>query len=478
VALRLMPTRSLVLAVALLVGGPAAAGSWEPQRPYETPHIDRLAATGVRFTQAYAAAPVCSPTRASILTGQYPARIPLTDYIPGQRAEKLVPAEYLHQLPLEQVTLAEALREAGYATFFAGKWHLGGEGYLPEDQGFDINKGGTRAGGPWGGGKYFSPYGNPKLEDGPPGEHLPDRLARETVQFIDAHRVQPFFAFLSFYSVHTPLMAPEEIVTKYEAKRDTRPQRTDAQRFGREGRRDVRRIQDLPVYAAMVESMDRAVGQVLDALETRGLSDRTIVIFTSDNGGLSTSEGFPTSNVPLRAGKGWLYEGGIRVPLIVRVGDPALRRAGRTCTVPALTTDLYPTLLELCGLPSRPAQHLDGVSLAPLLRGAGSLRERSLFWHYPHYGNQGGTPGGAVRAGDFKLIEFFEDDRVEMYNLSSDPEERRDLAGQAPNKTAELRGLLRSWRRQVGAHMPKVNPQHDAQAVAAWHEKANEAKAR
>ncbi len=284
---------------------------------YETPNIDRLAATGMKFTQAYAACPVCSPTRASILTGKYPQRTGITDYISVNRSNqpekwprrtKLLPAPYADRLPLSETTLAEALKHAGYATFFAGKWHLGPQGYYPEDQGFDINKGGCEWGAPSGGKRYFSPYGNPKLADGPPGEHLPARLAAETAAFISAHRDQPFLAYLSFYSVHVPLMARDDLLKKYEAKANKL--QLAGPEWGTEGKQKVRLVQNLPVYAAMVEAMDQAVGTVLHKLDELGLADNTIVIFMSDNGGLATSEGHPTSNLPLRAGKGWLYEGG------------------------------------------------------------------------------------------------------------------------------------------------------------------------
>ncbi|UCG50111.1 MAG: sulfatase, partial [Phycisphaerales bacterium] len=270
---------------------------------YDTPNLDRLSRRALRFTDGYAACPVCSPTRASIMSGKYPARINLTDYLKGRRRGKLNPPDYADQMALEEVTIAEALKQAGYATFFAGKWHLGKEGFWPEDQGFDVNKGGCDRGGPYGGKRYFSPYGNPRLEDGPDGEHLPDRLATETVRFIDHNRERPFFTYLSFYSVHTPLMAREDLRKKYEQKAKTLPPTDPA--WGQERARKVRLVQDHAVYAGMIEAMDQAVGKVLDALERLNLAGDTAVFFMSDNGGLSTSEGHPTSNLPLRAGKGW-----------------------------------------------------------------------------------------------------------------------------------------------------------------------------
>lgn len=433
-------------------------------RFYETPNLDRLASEGARFLEAYAACPVCSPTRASLLTGKSPQRTGITDYIapnganqPAQwsRNTRLLPAPYADRLALSERTLAEMLKEAGYATFFAGKWHLGPETFYPEDQGFDLNLGGIEQGGPYGGKKYFSPYGNPRLTDGPEGEHLPDRLATETVKFLSAQRDKPFFAYLSFYDVHTPLMARENLQKKYEAKRADR-KLTDE--FGREEPRDVRLNHSHAVYAAMIEAMDQAVGKVLAALKEQNLDRETIVIFTSDNGGLSTSEGWPTSNRPLRAGKGWVYEGGIRVPLIIRW--PGQIEAGALLSTPVISMDLYPTLLAAAH-GSRPAdQVLDGVDLAPLFRNE-TLPERLLFWHYPHYGNQGGAPAAAVRDGEWKLVEWLEDDRAELFQLERDPSETLDVATTEPEVVDRLRERLKEWQRSVGATLPTPNPKYD-----------------
>ncbi len=431
---------------------------------YETPHVDALARSGMRFTQAYAACPVCSPTRASIMTGKYPVRTGITDYInpPGNnqpdkwtRNTKLLPAPYKDRLALEEVTLAEAFHQAGYATFFAGKWHLGPQGFWPEDQGFDINKGGIEQGGPYGGDKYFSPYGNPRLSDGPRGEHLPDRLASETVRFIEANRERRFLAYLAFYSVHTPLMARHDLEQKYAAK--AKLIEFAGPRFLPEHSREARQVQDHAIYGGMVEAMDQAVGKVLDALQRLKLADNTVVVFMSDNGGLSTSEGSPTSNVPLRAGKGWMYEGGVREPMIVRA--PGVTAPGSVSAEPVISTDFYPTLLELAGLPARPDQHLDGVSFVPLLRG-GRIAPRPLFWHYPHYGNQGGTPSGAIREGDWKLIEWYEDGRLELFNLGQDLSEKYNLLGLYPDKAEQLHGKLKAWRDRLGATMPAPNPRY------------------
>jgi len=425
---------------------------------YETPSLDSLIAGGMKFTNAYAACPVCSPTRASIMTGKYPARLHTTDYFNAPQPEewkrntRLLPAEYVERLDHEEITIAEALKEAGYATFFAGKWHLGPEGYWPETQGFDINKGGITRGGPYGGNKYFSPYGNPRLEDGPEGEHLPDRLAAETVRFIEESRNRPFLAYLSFYSVHTPLMTREDLKRKYEQKQERLGLKAE---WGRERDREVRLVQEHAVYAGMVEAMDQAVGRVLEALDRLDLTRKTVVILFSDNGGLSTSEGHPTSNLPLRAGKGWMYEGGIRVPMAIR--RPGETSTGSECSDPVISTDFYPTILEMAGLPLRPSQHLDGVSLVASLQGKAGPRH-PLFWHYPHYGNQGGAPSGAVRNGSWKLIEWYEDGALELFDLSRDIGEMHNLAEEHPERTRMLQGMLEAWRRETGARMPTENP--------------------
>ncbi len=421
---------------------------------YETPNLDKLAASGTRFTNAYAACPVCSPTRASILTGKYPARLHLTDWLPGQpvrASQKLKSPAIVQHLPLEEVTFAKALREAGFRTAFIGKWHLGGAGFLPERQGFDLNIGGCEAGHPP---SYFSPYRLPNLPDGPKGEYLNDRLTDEALKFIESSKDKPFLLYLSHYAVHTPLQAKAGAIDKSMA-RLAKIQPPGGPDFGKEGVVRVRLIQNHPVYAAMVESLDESVGRVLTKLKELGIESNTVVIFTSDNGGLSTAEGSPTSNAPLRAGKGWLYEGGIREPLIVLW--PGVTQPGGVCDAPVTSTDYYPTLLEMAGLPASAQQHMDGVSLVPLLK-QGALPGRSLFWHYPHYSNQGSAPGAAVRAGDYKLIEWFEDMRIELFNLKDDPGETTDLATQLPDKAATLRDELHDWRKTVEAAMPEDNP--------------------
>ncbi|MES2506080.1 MAG: sulfatase [Verrucomicrobiota bacterium] len=428
---------------------------------YETPHVDRLAKEGARFTDAYAACPVCSPTRAAVQTGRWPQRTGVTDYIGAalkpelwKRNTKLLPAPYSDRLAHEEVTMAEMLKSAGYATFFAGKWHLGPEGWWPENQGYDHNLGGVDKGGPYGRGKYFVPYDNPRLPDGPPGEHLPDRLATETGTFMEANRDKPFFAFFSFYSVHTPLQSRPDLEQKYQEKR--RRLGLEA-RWGREDSRDVRLVQEHAVYAGMVEAMDLAVGKVLAKLDELGLAENTLVIFTSDNGGLSTSEGSPTSNLPLRGGKGWMYEGGIREPLVIRW--PAVLKAGTVIETPVCSPDYFATALEVAQ--GKTAAQVDGVSLLPLLKG-GSLPERALYWHYPHYGNQGGAPGAAIREGDWKLIEWYEDGRRELFNLREDLGEQKDLATSNPVEATALAAKLEAWRKDVGALMPTPNPDYDA----------------
>jgi arylsulfatase A-like enzyme len=428
-----------------------------PESFYETPNVDRLAATGMRFTDGYAANPVCSPTRYSIMTGRYPTRVAATNWFSGTREARFRPAPFHDRMPLEELTLAEALREAGYRTFFAGKWHLGPtEDFWPEAQGFEVNKGGHSRGGPYGGRKYFSPYGNPRLEDGPEDEHLPDRLATEAVSFMREHRKESFLVYISFYSVHTPLIGRPDLVKKYERKL-ARLGLAGQEEFAEEEQvwpideaRRTRVLQSHAVYAAMVEAMDQAVGKVLDELEDLGLEEKTVVFFTSDNGGLSTSEGFPTSNLPLRGGKGWVYEGGIREPFLIRA--PGVTRSGDVCRVPVISTDFYPTILELLGLPARPEQHRDGVSLVPLLGGETALPRPGLFWHYPHYSNQGGFPGGAVRMGPWKLIERYEDGGVHLFNLEDDPGERNNLAGDEAERVAAMRARLHEWYREVDAH--------------------------
>ncbi|MCX5673777.1 MAG: sulfatase [Planctomycetota bacterium] len=419
-------------------------------RFYETPHIDRLAAQGMRFTNAYAACPVCSPTRASIMTGKYPARLHVTDWIAGhvRPFAKLRIPDWTKYLPLEEVTIAEALKPAGYATASIGKWHLGGEAYWPDKQGFDLNFAGTHQGQPP---SYFAPYKIQTIPSAPDGEYLTDRLAEEACKFIEKSKDRPFFVYLPHYAVHSPLMAKKETIEKYKAK--AKPE--DAQRN--------------TTYAAMIQSVDDSVGQVCAKLEALGLADRTVVLFMSDNGGVAGT----TSNAPLRAGKGTLYEGGIREPMIVRW--PGVVKAGATCDEVVTSVDFFPTLLEMAGARAEGAANIDGVSIVPLLKQAGRLSREAVYWHYPHYHNT--LPGGAVRAGDWKLIEYFEDGRVELYNLKQDLSETKDLAAAMPEKAADLRKKLADWRTRVGAQMPTPNPDYDpAKGKAAPKPKADKKK--
>ena len=424
-------------------------------RFHETPNLDRLAAHGMRFTQAYAAANVCSPTRASLLTGRYPARLGITDWLPGradQPDQALIGPALPDHLDLAAVTFAESFKAAGYRTGFIGKWHLGSQPeHFPEHHGFDVNIGGSGKGHPP---SYFSPYRLPGLTDGPPGEHLDARLTTEATTFIrDAAAAgRPFLLYLAHYAVHTPLQAPADLVKKYEAKLAAHPSAEPAiVDNSPDGRQRVR--QTHPTYAAMVESLDRSVGGILETLTALGLRENTIVVFTSDNGGLSTAEGMPTSNLPWRAGKGWAYEGGVREPLLV--AWPGHIPAGTVSDEVITTTDFFPTLLELAGLPLQPAAHVDGRSFATVLRTTGvHLTERPIFWHYPHYSNQRGLPHGAMRAGRWKLIEWFETGRTELFDLDTDPGETTDQSARQPARAAELLRQLQEWRKQVGAQMP------------------------
>ena len=438
---------------------------------YETPHIDQLSAQGMRFTDAYASCPVCSPTRASVMTGKYPATVGITDWInwggslhPARG--RLIDVPYLKDLPTSEHTVAGTLKEAGYATWHVGKWHLGGEGHMPQDHGFDVNIGGCQTGSPGHGG-YFSPWSIPVLEnaDVPEGTYLTDYLTDQAIEQIRNKGEAPFFLNLWYYSVHTPIQAKPEKIKKYEAK--TRTMGLDTQKTFEEGefypcehkkdKRILRRlIQSDPVYAAMIESLDENIGRLMSALEETGEMEKTLIIFTSDNGGLATSEGSPTCNAPLAEGKGWMYEGGTREPLFVKW--PGVVEPGAVCHTPVTTPDFYPTMLEAAGADGNPDHQVDGVSIMPLLKGVGALEREAIFWHYPHYGNQGGTPGASVRKGDYKLINFFEDDRLELYNLREDPGEARNLTEARPDLARELKELLSAWQKKVEAKIPQPNP--------------------
>jgi arylsulfatase A-like enzyme len=440
---------------------------------YESPNIDRIAHEGMRFTQGYAACQVCSPSRASILTGKYTPNHGITDWIGAAsgerwresgRCSKLLPPEYAHQLAADEVTFAEALRRAGYRTFFAGKWHLGDDGADPEDFGFEVNKGGWMVGWPAGG--YFAPWENPKLPPGPDGESLPLRLGRETVDFMRTHQDEPFLAYLSFYSVHGPIQTSRDRWEKYRQKAVAAG--TAESRFIMDRYLPVRQVQDCPIYAGMIEAMDDAVGMVLDALDELGLAEDTIVCFTSDNGGVSSGDSYSSSMLPLRGGKGRQWEGGIREPYHVRY--PRTVQAGTSCEVPVSGIDYYPTLLELAGVPIPAEQDVDGSSLVKLLQGEAdaAVAERDLFWHYPHYGNQGGEPSSIIRSGTWKLIHYYEDGRDELYQLTDDPGEQSDLAAVHSEQARTLRERLDAWLLAVDAKLPEPDPEYDAAAEAAY----------
>jgi len=462
------------LATALVPAAALAAFLWtgassaaEPQRPpnllvfladdlgahdlgctgsifYRTPAIDRLAASGMLFTRGYAAACVCSPTRAALMTGRHPARVKITNFIAGNRRGALLPADFLHALPADETTVPTLLRDAGYATGIFGKWHLGPPEAI-RSHGFDVT--GSTAVGPG---------------TGPPDDtHHARAIAGQAAAFIAANRGRPFFCYVPMHSVHVPLKTRPDILAE-ERKRAAAVPPPAGPREMAEGDRAARAVQDHPVYAGMIREMDETVATVLAAVEAAGEKDQTVVILTSDNGGLSTAEGSPTTNLPLRAGKGFLYEGGIRVPLVVRW--PGVTRPGSTTAVPVTTLDVAATLLDLGGA-ARPGRiGLDGTSLRTVLAG-GALAGRDLVWHYPHYANQGGRPAAAIMAGDGpspgneKLIEHFEDGRVELYDLAADPGERRDLAAARPARVDALKARLAAWRRDTAAAMPSPNPQ-------------------
>ena len=425
---------------------------------HRTPHLDKLATEGMRFTQSYSACPVCSPTRVSILTGQYPQRWQVTDWLPGrpdQPAQKLKRPLLRQHLPLEAVTIAEVLKPAGYVCASIGKWHLGGEGFEPTRQGFDVNIGGDAAGTPL---SYFAPYGKPGgktmpgLHDAPAGEYLPDRLTAEAEKFIEQHREKPFFIYLPHFTPHTPLTAKADIVKKYPEAKTFHGQ------------------QNNPVYAAMLESLDESVGRIVAKLDELKLSDNTIILFTSDNGGLATNEGSlklpATSNAPLREGKGWLYEGGIRTPLIVKW--PGTVKPSSTNDTQVCSIDLFPTLVSACGLEqSKELPQFDGVSLLPLLKQSNTISRDALFWHYPHYANQGSRPGAAIRSGEWKLIEYYEEGRRELFHVAKDGGESRNLAEQEPARVTELAEKLDAWRKSVGALLPEPNPDYAPNKQAA-----------
>ena len=472
---------------------------------YETPNIDQFAQEGVRFTNAYAACHVCSPTRASILTGKYPATLNLTDWLPGRKEfpfQRFLNVDINQHLPFEETTIAEALKEHGYSTAIFGKWHLGEEPSGPLQHGFDLQvpqkwyKCCPNLG-------YHAPFGLEGLEDSP-GDYLTDRLTDEALNYLESNKDKPFFLYLSHFAVHDPIQGRQDLVEKYEEKLTQLPT-SQSEPFVLEGNPDadptltreelkglmkepaylehkvfpnqtvkIKQVQDNPQFSAMVESVDESLGRVLDKLRELGLEDNTLVIFFSDNGGMSAAnfgnpnrviseeqldEAYATSNLPLRGAKGWLYEGGIREPLIVKW--PAQGRRGIECDVPVISTDFFPTILDIIGLPLPEELELDGVSIASLVKGEKDLNREAIYWHFPHYSNHGNqSPGGAVRSGDYKLLEYYENSTVQLFNLKSDIGEQHDLAQSEPERVQELRNLLRTWRQDVSAQMMDPNPDY------------------
>lgn len=484
---------------------------------YETPHIDSFAKSAVKFNQAYAACHVCSPTRASIISGQYPARLHLTDWLPGRKNfpfQKLQNVKVEQHLPYGQETLPRVLQENGYHTAIFGKWHLGEDSASTARQGFDLHIPDYNRG--WPNGTYFSPFGMKGLEGGPRGEYLTDRLTDEALHWVEENKDHPFFLYLAHFAVHDPIQGRGDLVVKYEQKlrKQSHPQ---GKPYILEGNPDeanplsreeltallqdkryegygnlpdrtvkIKQFQDNPQFAAMVESVDESLGRVVAKLRELGIANNTIIIFFADNGGMSAEnignprrkisacdldKAFSTSNLPLRGGKGWLYEGGIREPLLIYL--PEAGAQGKECDVPVISTDFYPTILQMTGIKIPSSYPGDGVDISALVKhpeqSADNLRQRPLFWHFPQYSNHGAqSPGGAVRYGDYKLIEYYENNTVQLFNLKDDIGEQHDLSRTLPGKVKELRNMLHAWRKKVNADMPVRNPAYDASLQDQW----------
>lgn len=471
---------------------------------YETPNIDKFAGENVRFTSAYSACHVSSPTRASILTGKYPATINMTDWLPGRKDfpfQRFTNVKVNQHLPYEETTIAEALKANGYATAIIGKWHLGEDPSNPMAHGFDVHVPNWAKG--WPNGGYYHPF---KLEgvESREGDYLTDRLTDEALDWIELNKETPFFLYFSHYAVHDPIEGRPDLVKKYQEKLGEMIIK-EGEPFLLEGNPDsgqpvligeaqemlrdeafkgfsqlpnqmvkIKQFQDNVHFAAMVESMDESFGRLLKKLQDLGLEDNTIVIFFSDNGGMAaanfgnpkrvlTSEqldrAFSTANLPLRGAKGWLYEGGIRVPLIVKW--PAGKLKSSECDVPVISVDFYPTIMDMIGKKPPEDQKVDGISLVPLLMGEKTLDREAIFWHFPHYSNHGmQSPGGAIRSGDYKLLEYFENNTVQLFNLKKDLSEQHDLSQSEPEKVQELRAMLHKWRKEVNAEMMPPNPDY------------------
>lgn len=442
---------------------------------YETPHIDQLAKSGVIFRNGYATCAVCSPSRASLLNGQFAARHGITQYIgakSGQdwksqnRHTRLLPPAYRHHLDQNDITLPEVFKENGYATFFAGKWHLGSEQEqsLPTDHGFDINQGGYEKGGPYSGG-YFSPFNNEYMTDyeDEKGMSLSMKLAKETSNFIKANKDSSFFAYLSFYAVHSPIQTSKKKWEKYRNKAEA--QGINEIGFEMERVLPARKYQDNPVYAGLIEQVDDAVGSVMQTLKELNLDKNTIVVFTSDNGGVTSGDNFSTNQLSLRGGKGYQWEGGVRVPYFVHV--PWMNQEGQEITTPVSGVDFYPTLLDLVGINNNTNHPVDGVSLRPLLEG-GSISPRPLFWHYPHYGNQGGEPCSIIREETWKLIYYWEDQHIELYNLNTDQSETTDVALEYEELALGMKEKLLDWLKEMDTEYALEDPEWDE---SAWKQK-------
>lgn len=431
---------------------------------YETPNIDGIAKSGSNFTNGYATCAVCSPSRASLLNGQFAARHGVTQYIGAKTGEawrnlnrhtKLLPPEYRLNLNHDDITLPEVLKENGYVTFFAGKWHLGGEkeNALPTNHGFDINQGGYEKGGPYSGG-YFSPFNNPYMSDheGEKGMSLSMKLANETSSFIKANKDSTFLAYLSFYAVHGPIQTTKEKWSKYRDKADNMG--IHEKGFEMERILPTRKYQDNPVYAGLIEQVDEAIGSVLKTLKELNLDKNTIIVFTSDNGGVTSGDNYSTNQLALRGGKGYQWEGGIKVPYFIYV--PWLDQEGVNIEVPVSGADLYPTLLDLANVPQQIQHKIDGVSVKPLLEGK-TIASRPLYWHYPHYGNQGGEPSSIIREGDWKLIYYWEDDHIELYNLKEDIGEVKELAKEEEAIALQMKDKLLNWLKEMDTEYAVVD---------------------
>ena len=422
---------------------------------YESPNIDTLSNYSFQFTNAYSASPVCSPTRASIMTGKHPSRVNITDWIPGNdpKDKPLLGPQDLDGLPHEEITIAEELKSSGYNTFYIGKWHLGSEGSYPEDHGFDINIGGFEKGSPMGG--YYSPYKNPKLSDGPEGEYLTDRLTNEALGLINNRDARkPFALFLSFYNVHTPIQANLEYVDYFKEKLSK--MNDNVVRTRDEVEALTRLNQTDAEYASMVYAVDENIGKLINGLKDNGLYENSLIIFTSDNGGLSTLRRVaPTSVYPLRAGKGWLYEGGIKIPQLIKLPGNIEKEIVDDITV---SYDLFPTILDVAGI--RNENKIDGISLIPRLLEKSKIDRENVYWHFPHYHGSLWKPGSAIRSGDWKLIFDYESNEAKLFDLKEDPSELNDISNLFNEEKDRLIIELEKMKKETNANFVSINPKY------------------